>query len=261
MFKFDARVVFNGEKLRFALIHAGFSIVAVLALFAIVGLCWYPGIFFQLEKVLPVMLIVGVVDALLGPFLSYVVYSKNKARYKLVMNMVVIIAIQVSAMGYGAYTLYFGKPSYVAYYSNAFYVIAENIVRAEAEGKEPAFDTQEPVPWVNVKHPNSFLDVEKYQLIDDVFNEFIETNRYLGDHLEANPDYKKAYRDFFDKNNIEESDVRFFPLLGNHQYMMVGFSISKKKMIDVLWVPYPVPNDLVYDKTRSLSILESKVKS
>ena len=48
------------------------------------------------------------VDIILGPILTFIIYQKNKKSLK--FDLFIIACIQISAIGYGVYSMYGGRP-------------------------------------------------------------------------------------------------------------------------------------------------------
>lgn len=76
---------------------------------------WYRWPGWYLTGVLRVLLIVGVVDLALGPTLTLIIANPRKPRRALARDIAIIVAVQIVALGYGAATLWQGRPLYYTY--------------------------------------------------------------------------------------------------------------------------------------------------
>jgi hypothetical protein len=102
-------------KLKAFGLHLLASSVALSAILGSLYLGWYrwPGwILTDVSRV--VMVMVGV-DVILGPMLTFIVARSSKPRRDLARDIVVIVALQLCALGYGAASLWNGRPLYYAF--------------------------------------------------------------------------------------------------------------------------------------------------
>ena len=114
-------------------------------LFLVVGAMWlgwyrWPG--WYLSGVLRVVIIVVLVDLVLGPMFTLLVSSPRKARSVLARDIAIIVIVQLSALVYGASTLWSGRPLYYAFSTNSLDCVqASDIEQAEstlARSQNPA---------------------------------------------------------------------------------------------------------------------------
>ena len=112
-------------KLKAALIHFAISLVVVFSFILFLYGVWYKNLFFVSGVIEPLKLLI-LVDVVLGPLLTFLVYKKGKKTLK--MDLSLIVLLQLSAFAYGAYTIYSGKPSWVIYNGNQFELVYEREV-------------------------------------------------------------------------------------------------------------------------------------
>jgi len=117
-------------KLKAALIHFAISFLFVLGFILFLCGFWYKNLFFVSGVIEPLKLLV-LVDVILGPILTFLVYKKGKKTLK--MDLSVIVLLQLSAFVYGAFTIYSGKPSWVIYNGNQFELVYEREVGDQLE--------------------------------------------------------------------------------------------------------------------------------
>jgi len=118
------------SKLRFASLHLliSASVVIVFLLFAYHH--WYGAIFFDFSGAWIPSKMLLIIDVVLGPFLSFIVYKQGKKNLRL--DLYIIGLVQLLAFLYGAYTLFLGKPSLVVLKQNAFEVIIQKELKNNA---------------------------------------------------------------------------------------------------------------------------------
>ncbi len=121
---------YNMSKLKASLIHFAISFLVVLGFILFLYGVWYKNLFFISGVIEPLKLLF-LVDVILGPLLTFVVYKHGKKTLK--MDLSLIVLMQISAFIYGAYTIYSGKPSWVIYNGSQFEVVYEREVGDQLE--------------------------------------------------------------------------------------------------------------------------------
>jgi hypothetical protein len=76
---------------------------------------WYRWPGWYLAGVLRVLVIVLIVDLALGPTLTLIIANPRKKRRELARDIAIIVAVQIVALGYGATTLWRGRPLYYTF--------------------------------------------------------------------------------------------------------------------------------------------------
>ena len=114
------------DKLRASAIHFLFSIVLALLCFAVVFFVLYPSPLAQATGVVFLFLLMLGVDVVLGPALTFIVYKKDKKTLK--MDLMIIVLIQLSALLYGMYAMYQGRPVWIAFTADRFELVRANDV-------------------------------------------------------------------------------------------------------------------------------------
>jgi hypothetical protein len=89
---------------------------------------WFPGYLFWLDGGMQGLRIVYAVDFVLGPLLVLVFFHPEKSRKKLIFDIAVIAAVQLSAMGWGAYQVYNQRPVVVVYGSDRFISVTQDLI-------------------------------------------------------------------------------------------------------------------------------------
>jgi len=111
------------SRFKAAFIHFLIS-ASVLGLFlALVFIVWYAYPFYRTEGVTEIVFIMTVVDVVLGPLLTLLLFKSGK-KY-LVLDLSVIAAFQLAALLYGGYTVYSERPSYIVFTHNKFDVVSK----------------------------------------------------------------------------------------------------------------------------------------
>lgn len=121
-----------------SLIHlAVCTLIAVAALFMVFGL-WYPSPLHKAVGVTHVFLMMLLIDVVLGPVLTFIVYRKGKRT--LPLDLAVIVILQLSAFSYGMWSMAQGRPVWIAFGVDRFDLIrAVDIDSQNQEGASAEF--------------------------------------------------------------------------------------------------------------------------
>jgi len=102
-------------------IHLLFSATLIGIFMWFVTQHWFPGQLFQFEDVWQGLQILVPVDAILGPLLTLAIFVPGK-KY-LIADLVIIVLIQISALAYGAQTIYGQRPEVIVFVGDRFEVV------------------------------------------------------------------------------------------------------------------------------------------
>lgn len=124
----------NGiSRWKAALIHlslsAAIGIVVVLLLYFV----WYPQPFFDASGGKFLLSLLIVVDVVLGPLITLIIFNIKKKSLK--FDLAVIAIVQMSALCYGVYTMYLARPAFVVFALDQFNVISANDVESKMLAK------------------------------------------------------------------------------------------------------------------------------
>ena len=111
-------------RLRATGIHlAGSTAVAAIAWWLVFRL-WYPAPLDALAGGTTLFMLLVAVDVVIGPALTAVVASGKKPRLELARDLAVILTLQLSAFGYGLYTMALARPVAIAFEVDLFRVVS-----------------------------------------------------------------------------------------------------------------------------------------
>ncbi|HTV94802.1 MAG TPA: hypothetical protein VME42_02340 [Steroidobacteraceae bacterium] len=86
-------------------------------------LWWYHWPGWYLADVPHVIAVLVGVDVVLGPLLTLIIASPRKPRRELARDIAMIVAVQLAALGYGATSLWNGRPLYYAFSENCLSIV------------------------------------------------------------------------------------------------------------------------------------------
>jgi hypothetical protein len=202
--------------------------LVALAVLVFMKLVWFPGPLFELTGGNQLLFILVSVDVVLGPLLVLVVYKPGKGSLK--FDLAVIAILQLSALGYGLYTVSLARPAYVVFTLDRFDVVTAKDLDPEdlAKVKQPKFDH---VPWgrpqfIGVIRPsdpreaehvlNSALAGKDLQNFPQYYVEYASQAQQALQRAQPIDSIQKRSPDLVDdylsKANRAASSVRYLPL-------------------------------------------------
>jgi len=97
-------------KLKATAVHLSMSIVVFIYLAYQIYYNWYPEPYFSIDGGWQGIRLVGAVDLVLGPFITFLIFDLRKPRKEIMFDLLVIVTIQIGALAYGVYTTYNQRP-------------------------------------------------------------------------------------------------------------------------------------------------------
>ncbi len=130
-------------RLKAFLLHLAVSaFIALLALLLVFRL-WYPAPLHEALGVTHIFLLLLLVDVILGPLLTLLVFKAGKTT--LVVDLAIIAALQLTALGYGLWTVAEGRPAWIVYNTDRFDVVT--VVDIDTRRLEEASTQYRNAPW------------------------------------------------------------------------------------------------------------------
>jgi len=240
-------------------IHLALSITfASISLF-IIFFIWYPTPLQDALGVKDIYLILLAVDVSLGPILTFVIYIPKK-KY-LWLDLWIIALLQISALGYGVYTIFQGRPAYIVFSKDRFETvspidIAPKDMETALANKNKYAEASWLMPqWIAVTQSKDedrrkeilFSSVlggadwpqlpELYTSLTEVKVQLINKSKSLNELMELynqSPDIIKKLQKYDSQN------VKWLPLKSNAKNMIVLINASTSKVIEIVDInPWP----------------------
>ena len=214
--------------------HLSFSLLLGLAVFALFRFLWYPGALFTLAGAGKLLLLVVGIDVVLGPLLTLIVFNPKKKS--LIWDLAVIVAVQIGALGYGAWVMAQSRPVFLVGATDRFELVTANQIRPEelASASRPEWKR---LSWsgpviVGARPPRDpderlslalgaleggpdLTQLPRYfvPLFENVENLLAES-KPLADFQSIAPDEVADLRAWLRQRDIDESNVAVLPLKG-----------------------------------------------
>jgi hypothetical protein len=118
----------------------GSACVAALAA-CLVFVLWYPSPYTVMAGGAGLFLLITGVDIVMGPLITFAIFDRRrKPRSELRRDLVVIVLLQLAALGYGLYVMYTVRPVVLALEGTRFRVVtAQDVLLDELPKAQPAF--------------------------------------------------------------------------------------------------------------------------
>ena len=97
-------------KLKATAIHLCLSIVVFFYLAYQIYYNWYPQPYFAVDGGWQGMRLIGAVDLVLGPIITFLIFDLSKTRRAIVFDLIIIMIIQFGVLSYGIYLTYTQRP-------------------------------------------------------------------------------------------------------------------------------------------------------
>lgn len=169
-------------------IHLVISFVILLALCSVIFFWWFPGGLFELSGGIDGLQIVIMVDLVLGPLLTLVVYNIRKPRAELLRDLSIIAMIQLIGLGIGTSLVYQSRPVLISHVYDTFYsykladIVDDGIDKAFLDQFPGAYPKvvsvevpQEPASFVTVQMFTTLRDEKQLSLRQDLYRAFPES--------------------------------------------------------------------------------------
>ncbi|MDP3653509.1 MAG: pilus assembly protein [Rhodoferax sp.] len=101
---------------------SGSVLIASLAAVLVLGL-WYPFPYQHLAGGRELFVLIVLVDVVVGPLLTLVLFSPSKNRKELLRDLSIVVVIQLSSLGYGLWTVWQARPLFLVAEIDRFKVI------------------------------------------------------------------------------------------------------------------------------------------
>lgn len=111
------------DRLQASALHFSLSVlVAALSALLVFGL-WYPYPYREISGGRELFLLVVTVDVILGPLITLAIFDRRKPWAKLRRDLMVVVLLQLSALGYGLWTVAMARPVHMVFEIDRFRIV------------------------------------------------------------------------------------------------------------------------------------------
>jgi hypothetical protein len=155
-------------RLKATSIHLAFSIIAFLAILYVIVVHWYPPPLFASDGGWQGVRIMMIVHLVLGPLLILIIFNPAKAGHLIVIDLVIICAIQLSAFAFGAWAIHSTRSVVLSVWDGRVYpVLASELALQDIDPREVSNLSEQRPPIVYVRRPQT--PAEAMRVIDYSF--------------------------------------------------------------------------------------------
>ncbi len=112
--------------------HLACSALALTLVLGALYRGWYHWPGWHLTEAVHVVVVMVGVDVVIGPLITLIIANARKPRRELARDIAIVVAVQLIALGYGATTLWHGRPLYYAFSVNCLQVVQASDIDPEA---------------------------------------------------------------------------------------------------------------------------------
>ena len=126
------------DRLRASGIHLSISLVMAILAALLVFVIWYPYPYREISGGRELFLILVSVDVILGPLITLAIFNRSKQWAVLRRDLTVVGLMQLTALGYGLWTVFVVRPVHLVLEYDRFRVVHAIDVPEELMDKAPA---------------------------------------------------------------------------------------------------------------------------
>ena len=128
-------------RLAAAGVHFMASALVISLALSVIYFIWYPKPFYSIHSVFDAVKIALIVDLVLGPFLTLVIFNVVKPRAELVRDISIIVLFQLAALSWGLHITHKMRPVFFVFQDNTFYSIIQEEIDVEGLSKNTSLPT------------------------------------------------------------------------------------------------------------------------
>lgn len=126
------------DRLQASAVHFALSaFVAALAALLVFGL-WYPYPYREISGGRELFLLVVTVDVIMGPLITLAIFDRRKPYAELRRDLAIVVLLQMSALGYGLWTVAMARPVHMVFEIDRFRIVHAIDVPPEMMAQAPA---------------------------------------------------------------------------------------------------------------------------
>lgn len=186
------QITAKSSRLKFAGRYAGTHLLVTLAIAIIVGVLvffiWYPKPFREMTGGLGLYKLILGIDIVCGPLLTFILASPKKTHKAMLVDISLIACIQLSALGYGLYSVAQARPVALVFEYNRFRLVNyASIVQSDLKDALPQYQS---IPWHRIETVG-LKEIKTGEEQQANMKRFWETGAEMG----MFPDYWIPYQD------------------------------------------------------------------
>ncbi len=235
--------------------HLFISMAVFFALLYLIIFKWYPSYYFHIDGGYRGIATIFLVDVVLGPGLTLLVFKPGKPSLK--FDMTVIIILQIVALSWGVKSVYSERPALTVFYDGKFScmnyseVSEFNLERLVLKDERPPLLAVLPRPSTHKEYQDMMLEAfkqgsaeiyifgEKLLPMDvvgtvQVMNYKLDVpNSFSGSEDEIDK-YRKIWSEYLEKNPNATKQYLYYPMSCRYQNVVAVFDPENSVIADYL---------------------------
>jgi len=220
---------------------------------SVVYLIWYPYPYYVIHSTFNAIKFVLIVDLVLGPLLTFIVYNTAKPFKELKRDLLIIVTIQIAALAWGTYVLHSVRPLFAVYFNGEIHSITK--VSFDNSGFDPSIKTPgiferpklvyiKPFSGEDYKRKTLrqmkgdelgfVLQTQLYEILNDVTKKDMFSRSLSQEQLTKRADHKQILMDFLKHKNLKFDDVLLYPVMAGPYNAVVVIDKNTMDAIDTL---------------------------
>lgn len=231
------------SKFRALSIHLCISAAILAALMTMIIFWWYPGIWFAIDGGWQGTRIMVLVDMVLGPVLTLIIFNPAKTRRHIIFDLSCIGLIQAAALAWGIHAVHSQRPLAIVYWDTAVYSVdAYELAQFNTDvsdlekfnqtlpimiaARAPKTDEEKTAVAISafMDGPKMYADIERFAAISDHLDAMRKASVDILNIASKKPDVEAALQSFLKsrpKSHIE--DYIFLPFYGRFGFYHLIF--------------------------------------
>lgn len=236
-------------------IHFGISSLIFLVLAWVILTWWYPGIFFDIDGGWEGIRIIALVDLVLGPLLTLIVYTHGKPGLKL--DLTLIGLFQAACLSAGIWVVHNERPLAMVMVDDMFFSMsAEDYLSAGIDPPDLSRFTDRGPKWVTVDIPEDVYEssdlrraaVESERPLRTLHQHYIPfepkhltaAGAISPKDLEALDKKIGGLKEWIDEHGGKLEDYLFYEVGGRYSFVHLGFLRADMTPLGLLKTPAPI---------------------
>jgi len=243
------------NRFRAFAIHLGISFAIFALVLGLLILLWYPWPLFDLEGGWQGLRLVALVDIVLGPMLTLILFKAGKPGLK--FDMSVVVLLQIGALLYGMWNLYDARPVLLVHAGDHFVSLSRGLVNEwdsdgtvlrEWEGMMPQHIRvdvpDDPVAYADLVRATAWQPgglhslTERYQPLHKAWQKALQDAVRIEPYAALTDDWQQRLQAFTSKLGRPVRELAFFPYIGRRERVFLAFDRETLKIVGVLDIPY-----------------------
>ena len=229
-------------KLKASAIHLGVSAVIFLGILYFILIEWYPGAFFYAEGGWKGVKLMVMVDLVLGPSLTLIIYNYTKSKKEIFVDFSFIAIVQISALIWGGLQVYSERPVAMVMWEGVFYTVTEDYYAKQGiDLKDVATYSEDRPLIIYAEKDDSVEQLEKIQLLNkQKIPPYAQVHLYksVKDNVNTVLSYQLSedYRSVYLAENTSIKNQHFFPAKAKYNNLLVSLD-AKARLLDIMIKP------------------------